>query len=127
MSSQSQSFKSMTPFEKRREVADKIKSRYPERIPVIVERAPKTDVPEIDKKKYLVPSDITISKFLFEIRKHIKLSSEKALYLFVSNNIYPPTSALVSSVYEKYKDPDGFLYFTYSGENTFGAEEEADC
>jgi hypothetical protein len=26
----------------------------------------------------------------------------------------------MSAVYEKNKDPDGFLYITYSGENTFG-------
>jgi GABA(A) receptor-associated protein len=26
----------------------------------------------------------------------------------------------MSSIYEEHKDEDGFLYFTYSGENTFG-------
>ena len=39
----------------------------------------------------------------------------------------PPTStyvaaALMSSIYDEHKDDDGFLYITYSGENTFGAE-----
>ena len=29
-------------------------------------------------------------------------------------------AAMMSSIYEEYKDEDGFLYFTYSGENTFG-------
>lgn len=27
----------------------------------------------------------------------------------------------MSSVYEDHKDEDGFLYITYSGENTFGS------
>jgi hypothetical protein len=27
--------------------------------------------------------------------------------------------AMMSSIYEEHKDEDGFLYFTYSGENTF--------
>lgn len=27
----------------------------------------------------------------------------------------------MASIYEDYKDQDGFLYLTYSGENTFGA------
>jgi hypothetical protein len=27
---------------------------------------------------------------------------------------------LMSSIYEEHKDEDGFLYITYSGENTFG-------
>ncbi len=30
-------------------------------------------------------------------------------------------AALMSSIYEDHKDEDGFLYITYSGENTFGA------
>jgi hypothetical protein len=29
-------------------------------------------------------------------------------------------AALMSSIYEENKDEDGFLYMTYSGENTFG-------
>jgi GABA(A) receptor-associated protein len=28
--------------------------------------------------------------------------------------------AMMSSIYEEHKDEDGFLYFTYCGENTFG-------
>jgi GABA(A) receptor-associated protein len=28
----------------------------------------------------------------------------------------------MSSIYEEHKDEDGFLYITYSGENTFGFE-----
>ncbi len=27
---------------------------------------------------------------------------------------------MMSSIYEEHKDEDGFLYFTDSGENTFG-------
>jgi hypothetical protein len=29
---------------------------------------------------------------------------------------------LMSSLYEEHRDEDGFLYITYSGENTFGGE-----
>ncbi|KAI5447209.1 Autophagy- protein 8C-like, variant 2 [Lathyrus oleraceus] len=31
-------------------------------------------------------------------------------------------SALMSALYEEHKDEDGFLYMTYSGENTFGSQ-----
>lgn len=34
------------------------------------------------------------------------------------------TAALMSSIYEDHRDEDGFLYITYSGENTFGALDE---
>ena len=35
-------------------------------------------------------------------------------------------AALMSSIYEEQKDEDGFLYITYSGENTFGDDNEED-
>lgn len=31
--------------------------------------------------------------------------------------------AIMSSIYEEKKDEDGFLYVTYSGENTFGSQK----
>ncbi len=54
------------------------------------------------------------------IRKRIKLTPEKAIFIFV-NNVLPPNPALMSTIYEEQKDEDGFLYVTYNGESTFGA------
>lgn len=31
---------------------------------------------------------------------------------------------MMATVYEEHKDEDGFLYITYSGENTFGSDWE---
>lgn len=78
---------------------------------------------DIDKKKYLVPADLTVGQFHYVIRKRIKLAPEKALFLFCSNSI-PPNAALMSTVYEEQKDEDGFLYIQYSGESTFGDDWE---
>ncbi|EZG85430.1 autophagy protein [Gregarina niphandrodes] len=39
------------PFEKRAAEAHRIRVKYPHRVPVIVERAPRADLPEIEKKK----------------------------------------------------------------------------
>ncbi|KAL1194672.1 Autophagy-related protein 8f [Cardamine amara subsp. amara] len=112
-------FKQEHDLEKRKAEAARIREKYPDRIPVIVEKAEKSDIPTIDKKKYLVPADLTVGQFVYVIRKRIKLSAEKAIFIFV-DNVLPPTGALMSSVYEEKKDDDGFLYVTYSGENTFG-------
>lgn len=109
-------------IEKRQAEAQRIRSKYPDRIPVICEKADRSDIPDIDKKKYLVPADLTVGQFVYVIRKRIKLSPEKAIFIFI-NNVLPPTAALMSSIYEEQKDEDGFLYITYSGENTFGGQE----
>merc|ERR1711943_24462 len=79
----SKPFKQQHSFEKRRQEADKIRSKYDDRIPVIVEKAPRADIAEIDKKKYLVPGDLTVAQFTYVIRKRTKLSAEQALWVFV--------------------------------------------
>ncbi|XP_054787541.1 autophagy-related protein 8C-like isoform X2 [Prosopis cineraria] len=114
------SFKLDNPLEKRLEESARIREKYPDRIPVIVERADRSDIADVDKKKYLVPGDLSVGQFVYVIRKRIKLSAEKAIFVFI-NNILPPTAALMSAIYEEHKDEDGFLYMTYSGENTFGS------
>ncbi|KAJ9065312.1 ubiquitin-like protein atg8 [Entomophthora muscae] len=102
-------FKSEHPFEKRKAEAERIRSKYPDRIPVICEKIEKSDVPTIDKKKYLVPADLTVGQFVYVIRKRIKLGPEKALFIFVNEQL-PPTAALMSAIYDEHKFEDGFLY-----------------
>lgn len=117
-------FKSSLTSEKRKMESARILKKFPDRIPVICERAEKSDLQTIDKRKYLVPSDLTVGQFVYVIRKRIQLPPEKAIFIFI-NDILPPTAALMSSIYEEHKDKDGFLYVLYSGENTFGDALEA--
>ncbi|XAR67441.1 hypothetical protein NMG60_11002205 [Bertholletia excelsa] len=113
------SFKLEHSLERRRAEAARIREKYPDKIPVIVEKAERSDILDIDKKKYLLPADLTVGQFVYVIRKRIKLSPDKAIFIFVKN-ILPPTATMMSAIYEEHKDEDGFLYMTYSGENTFG-------
>ena len=106
-------------LEFRKKESDKIKSKYPNRIPIIVFKDEKSKINDIDKHKYLCPNDLTIGQFMYVIRKRIKLNSDQALFFFVNDSM-PSTGDLLSIVYSKHKDDDGFLYITYSGENTFG-------
>ena len=114
-------FRDNFPFLKRLDESTRIREKYPERIPIICEKwGNDDDVPDIDRKKYLVPNDLSIANFMYVIRKRLKLSSDKGIYLFVNDHVMPTTSALLSQYYEDYKDDDGFLYISYSGESTFG-------
>jgi GABA(A) receptor-associated protein len=98
----------------------KIMKKYPDRVPVLVGKAVGSNAPEIDKHKFLVPYDLTVGQFQFVIRKRLKLSPEKALFLIV-DNIVPCTGHLMSSVYEEHLDKKTrFLMVTYNIESTFG-------
>jgi GABA(A) receptor-associated protein len=81
--------------------------------------AGKDDIPALDRVKFLVPKDVSATQFTYIIRKRIELPPEKAIFIFVNNNL-PTSSSYISELYETHKDEDGFLYMTYSGENTFG-------
>lgn len=113
------SFKEKHTIEKRKKESEKIRKKYPERIPIICEKNEKSKIQDIDKKKYLVPQDLTVGQFVYVIRKKIKLKPQKAIFIFV-NNTLPSPNLLMSQIYKDHKDEDGFLYLTYSSENTFG-------
>ena len=119
-------FKFKYKFEDRVKEANNIRSKYPERVPVIVERQPNANVPIIDKNKYLVPNDLTVGQFMYVIRKRMKLPPEQALFIFVQrefpnrSSIMPNQACLMSTIYDESRDKDGFLYVNYTGENTFG-------
>jgi GABA(A) receptor-associated protein len=113
------SFKTRYPLEKRKEEADRIRLKYPDRIPVIAERVENSNIQDIDKHKYLIPGGLTVGQFMFVLRKRIKLPPESAIFIFI-NNTLPTSTSLMSHVYKQHVDGDGFLYVMYSGESTFG-------
>lgn len=113
------SFKNSKTLEERIAESKKIREKYPERIPIIVEKNETSNVKEIDKKKYLVPKDLSFSQFLFIVRKRINLNQSEALFLFVNNKLVPSNKS-IAEVYDKEQDKDGFLYIIYNNENTFG-------
>ena len=107
-------------FEKRKEEAERILKKYPDRIPIIVQNIENNDnLPNIDKNKYLVPKDLLLGQFIYVIRKKINVPSEKAIFAYVNNTLHASSTPLIQ-IYEKNKDDDQFLYFFLSGESTFG-------
>ena len=60
--------------------SQKIMRKYPGKVPVIVERQEHSEMPNIDKKKYLVPGDLNMSHFIYVVRKRIKLEPSETLF-----------------------------------------------
>ena len=101
------------------EEAIRILKKYPERIPVILIKNKDSNIPNINKTKYLVPKDMKMSQFIFTIRRNLTIKPEQALF-FIINNKVPSSIDSIGQIYSNDKNDDGFLYVIYSNENTFG-------
>ncbi|XP_039127448.1 autophagy-related protein 8i-like [Dioscorea cayenensis subsp. rotundata] len=112
-------FKDEFSFEERLAESRDIVAKYPDRVPVIAERYCRCDLPQMEKKKFLVPRDMSIGQFIHILSGRLRLTPDKALFVFIKNSL-PQTASLMDMVYESYKDEDGFLYMCYSSEKTFG-------
>ena len=86
-------------FDKRVQESTNIKEKYTDRIPIIVEKHHTCNLPEIDKCKYLVPKDMTMSQFIFVIRKRIKLNSNQALFITINHSLVAANQS-IGDIYE---------------------------
>ena len=113
------SFKLKYDFEQRKKVSQEILDKHTDRVPIIVDRVLNSNAPNIRTHRFLVPRNITLGKFIYEIRKHIDIRPDQAIFVFIKDRL-PATSALIDQLYTANADEDGFLYLLYSGESVFG-------
>ena len=78
-----------------------------------------TRFPELETRRITVPSEINVAQLIYLLRRRMGLSPEESLFVFAGSSLLS-SNTLIYVAYERYKDPDGFLYIKYSGENTFG-------
>tara|TARA_B000000532_G_scaffold243180_1_gene238744 strand:+ start:115 stop:459 length:345 start_codon:yes stop_codon:yes gene_type:complete len=112
-------FKTNNTFEKRCDESNKIMKKYPNRVPIIVEKSKNSTLTNISKNKYLAPRDLMMNEFIYTIRRNIKLDKSESIFVMVGSRV-SPSNVNLGEVYEENKDEDGFLYVTYTSENTFG-------
>ncbi|CAH8391909.1 unnamed protein product [Eruca vesicaria subsp. sativa] len=113
------SFEARFSADERLKQSSNLIAKYPDRVPVIIEKYSDADLPNMEKSKLLVPRDMTVGHFIHMLSSRLKLDSSKAMLVFVQN-ILPQTAARMDSLYNTFKEEDGFLYITYSTEKTFG-------
>lgn len=118
----SKPFKELYTFEKRKTHSSDIRIKYPERLPIIMQRSVNDKIlGEMDKVKYLVSEELTIIEFMTILRKRLTVNKTTAIYLYnPDNKIIISGSNTMGYLYDKYKNEDGFLYIEYCGENVFG-------
>uniref|UniRef100_A0A0N8EUL3 Microtubule-associated proteins 1A/1B light chain 3C n=2 Tax=Heterocephalus glaber TaxID=10181 RepID=A0A0N8EUL3_HETGA len=127
MSSPQPAPRTLMPFKQRKSLATRqeevagIQAKFPNKIPMILERNPhEQSLPLLDKTKFLVPQELTVSQLLDVIRSRMALRATEAFYLLVNNKTLVSTSVTMAEVYRDYKDEDGFVYVTYASQETFG-------
>lgn len=119
-------FKNSYSFEDRKKIFKRLIGKDDHRIPVIVEKHFScSDVGFLLKNKFVFDSESDCSLVMYKIRSYIpNITQDKALFFFVEDTqhasllLHP--NHVLSSVYEKHKDPDGFLYIQYTSESMFG-------
>ncbi|KAG7230404.1 hypothetical protein INR49_024510 [Caranx melampygus] len=117
-------FKQRKCLETRKDEVCSIRSKFPNKLPVIVERyIREKTLPLLDKTKFLVPFELTLGQFLCLLRNKIALDPTQALFLLVAERSMSCMSSSMGEVYSRYSDADGFLYITYASQEMFGAPQ----
>uniref|UniRef100_A0A5S6R0X5 Uncharacterized protein n=1 Tax=Trichuris muris TaxID=70415 RepID=A0A5S6R0X5_TRIMR len=115
------SYKASKSLAKRREETALVKSRFPNKLPVVIERHYKeTVLPAIEKNKFLVPKEATMIQLLAVLRNRLNLRHGHTFYFLINGRTLVTSNETIMNVYEKHVDDDGFLYLTYTSKESFG-------
>uniref|UniRef100_A0A8C5EY16 Autophagy-related protein n=1 Tax=Gouania willdenowi TaxID=441366 RepID=A0A8C5EY16_GOUWI len=88
---------------------------------VIIERYDREKfLPPLDKTKFLVPHELTMTQFVTIIRNRMSLLPTQAFYLLIDGSGLASMSLTMAQVYREHQDDDGFLYITYASQEMFG-------
>lgn len=115
-------FKDVYPLEERIAMRKRLQSKYPDKIPAVIERAEsaRKTLPTLPKCKHLLSKTMTVGQLLFFLHKSLKLDHKASLMLFV-NDMLPPTAEFVMHLARDNADPeDGILYIVYNTEDAYG-------
>lgn len=74
----------------------------------------------LDKKKFLVPQELTMSQFVSIIRSRMRIPPSKALFFLVNNRSMVALSKSLAEIYAENRNEDGFLYIYYASQEVFG-------
>ena len=100
---------------------ERIRSRHPDKVPIFITKSTyaKDSLPEMRKRKFLVPIQYTMGELLLVIRKWLLLKPDQAIFIFIGEEL-PMVGSTIGELYARHKGNDGVIRLTYASENTFG-------
>lgn len=114
-------YKTTTPLKDRKKKAEEIIKKYPDKVPIILERAPNSDINIITSEKYVIPGCFDGNQLLYSLQYKLPKNSNQSLFLLIDGKITFDLKTKVIDLYNKYKhDDDNFLYIMYSNECVWG-------
>ncbi|TNV77847.1 hypothetical protein FGO68_gene11294 [Halteria grandinella] len=126
------SFKNKYSLDKRAKWAAEARQQYPNKFPLIIERAQDKNtlenLEEMANPKFLMPNTFKVAEVLTIIKKKLQLTREvqqqSGIVLFAEGRYLMKSDAPISDIYERHQDKeDGFLYIVYQVEKVYGASE----
>ena len=106
--------------EEREKESAQLRIKYPDKVPVVLEKDPTCKLIELNKTKYLLPKKSTVNQFQENIKRKAELPGDSALFLQARTKYSLAGEKTIEEVYNSYKDKDGFLYIMYTTELIYG-------
>uniref|UniRef100_A0A3Q0SH81 Uncharacterized protein n=1 Tax=Amphilophus citrinellus TaxID=61819 RepID=A0A3Q0SH81_AMPCI len=86
------------PLEVGRAEGARVWAKHPDTIPIIVERTKRSQAPELYKKNYLVPFDLTVIHLYFLIRQ---FNTDRLFFFVLVSSTKPKTQSMVTMLFKK--------------------------
>ena len=114
-------YKKAKSLEERKQEYQKVIEEHPGKIGIICEKAPKSQIADIEKTKFLINEEFNLTQFTTIIRKKLNMEKTDALFFLVNGKTSLTGNDTMLDIYKKYKDEDGFLYIAYAAEEIWGS------
>jgi hypothetical protein len=118
-------YKEKVSYEKRCKDSNRIITKHPEHVPLIVDYS-MDFILDNKQIKFLIPYNVNVPTVIYYIRKNLKIEPYEAIFVFIDDMLLNNTSS-IGEIYEQYlikhkikNDGDKYLYAYVSKENTFG-------
>ena len=94
----------------------KIREKYPDRIPVVID--PQGDL-FLRRRKFLVEHNMLFANLIYVIRQKLNVKPNESLF-FLYEGCIPCHTHTIGQIFNERVSCDGFVVLTVAKENTFG-------